>query len=712
MNQTITERRIVCPSCHAKGKRVGVTTIRSLLKPGVSDQLNASPGGDCCAGDVGCGTPSDDTGWRFCDSTDCDVVYFSETTGRQFGRSDLTVAVGVKETSGDRPLCYCFGHSVASIKDEFTSKGRCDALEDIRSRMKDPGCFCETSNPSGSCCLGSVTKGINIAQEELKMSAADIQSPPASVKSSTGKGETIAKAGTLVSAVLASACCWLPLVLLAVGVSGAGIAATLEAYRPLFMVVTVGFLGAAFYFTYRPKKTVANAGGDCCATEPAAGDDCCAPAGKRRFKLQTMNKVMLWVVTVLAVAFLAFPSYVGALFADNAAAVVTPDMKQAVFKIDGMTCEGCSVTVAKAISGVAGVDGVEVSYENREALDADTFAKYLKTSQGDDGSWTTPRSPGISALVTAALMRSGVPPTDATVARALKHLSGFVRKDGGIYSKRSGHRNYETCISLLAFHAANKNGEYDKTIANADKFLRKLQWDEEDGKKSSDESYGGAGYGRSRRPDLSNTAFLVEALKAAGAKADDPALKKALKFVSRCQNLETEHNTTRFSTKVNDGGFYYTPAGGGSSPAGKETNGGLRSYGTMTYAGLKSMIHAGLKPDDPRVKGAFRWVRQSYSVERNPGVGQNGVYYYYHTFAKTLGVLNLDHVKDAKGHQHDWRKELAEALVKRQKKNGSWVNSSPRWFEGDPNLATAYALTALSYCDPRPVSKATKAAEK
>lgn len=368
MSQTITERRVVCPSCHTKAKRVGLTTIRSLLKPGFADQFDESLGGDCCAGDVGCGTPSEDTGWRFCDSTDCDVVYFSETTGQQFGRSDLAVAVGVKESSGERPLCYCFGHSVASIKAEMTSKGRSDAIEDIRSRMKDPGCFCETSNPSGSCCLGSVTQGIRIAKVETEMNAADIQSPTASVKSSTGKGEKLAKAGTLVSAVMASACCWLPLVLLAVGVSGAGIAATLEAIRPLFMVVTFGFLGAAFYFTYRPRKTAAVAGGDCCATEPAAGDNCCAPAGTRRFTMQTMNKVVLWVVTVLAVASLAFPSYVGVLFGDNDAAVVTPDMKQAVFKIDGMTCEGCSVTVAKAISGVDGVAGVEVSYEKREAL--------------------------------------------------------------------------------------------------------------------------------------------------------------------------------------------------------------------------------------------------------------------------------------------------------------------------------------------------------
>ena len=67
------------------------------------------------------------------------------------------------------------------------------------------------------------------------------------------------------------------------------------------------------------------------------------------------------------------------------------------------------------------------------------------------------------------------------------------------------------------------------------------------------------GYGaKSKNPDLSNTAFLIDALKAAGNGPDDEAMKKALVFVSRCQNLESEYNTTPNAAKVNDGGFYYT----------------------------------------------------------------------------------------------------------------------------------------------------------
>ena len=103
------------------------------------------------------------------------------------------------------------------------------------------------------------------------MNDADISVPPTRVKPPISSVEKIAKVGTLVSAIMASSCCWLPLVLLAVGVSGAGIAATLEAYRPLFMVVTFGFLGAAFYFTYRPPKAGVGDGDACSATEPPEG---------------------------------------------------------------------------------------------------------------------------------------------------------------------------------------------------------------------------------------------------------------------------------------------------------------------------------------------------------------------------------------------------------------------------------------------------------
>src|SRR5262249_2825839 len=156
-----------------------------------------------------------------------------------------------------------------------------------------------------------------------------------------------------------------------------------------------------------------------------------------------------------------------------------------------------------------------------------------------------------------------------------------------------------------------------KLLANAERFVKGIQWGATDGTERSNVAYGGAGYGNSKRPDLSNTSFLLDTLKSLGRGADDEAVQRALVFVSRCPNLETEANATAFAAKNPDGGFYYTVAAGGSSMAGTTPDGGLRSYGSMTYAGLKSMIYAGVGPDDPRVKAATSWIRQHYSVDEN-----------------------------------------------------------------------------------------------
>ena len=325
--------------------------------------------------------------------------------------------------------------------------------------------------------------------------------------------------------------------------------------------------------------------------------------------------------------------------------------------------------------------------------------QFLKLTQSTDGTWTTANVPGITALCVTSLLQSGVPADDPSVARGLKFLKSLVRDDGGIYHPQTQHRNYETSISVLALSAANEDGQHDNIIRKAEKFLRGLQWDEDEEQKPEDPGYGGAGYGKHQRPDLSNTQFLLEALKTAGVKADDSAMQKALTFVARCQNLETEHNNTPFAAKIDDGGFYYTPAAGGTSQAGVDANGGLRSYASMTYAGLKSMIYAGVKKDDPRVKAALTWITKHYSLRDNPGMGKQGLYYYYHTFAKTLSVLGLDELKDADGKSHDWRAELVATLAKQQKANGSWINEADRWYEGDPNLVTAYGLLALSHCN-------------
>jgi squalene-hopene/tetraprenyl-beta-curcumene cyclase len=118
----------------------------------------------------------------------------------------------------------------------------------------------------------------------------------------------------------------------------------------------------------------------------------------------------------------------------------------------------------------------------------------------------------------------------------------------------------------------------------------------------------------------------------------------------------------------------------------------------MTYAGLKSMIYAGLGPNDERVKAAIGWLKKNYDLNSNPGLGNQGLYYYYQTFGKAMAALGQDTFVDAAGVNHDWRKDLIEALAARQRPDGSWANDNQRWMEGDANLSTGYALLALSYC--------------
>jgi squalene-hopene/tetraprenyl-beta-curcumene cyclase len=337
----------------------------------------------------------------------------------------------------------------------------------------------------------------------------------------------------------------------------------------------------------------------------------------------------------------------------------------------------------------------------------DKAIQFLATKgQAADGSFTAQAGPGVTAIVVTSILSQGRSPDDPLVAKGLAYLEKFIQPDGGIYEPKNFYKNYETCLGLMAFSAANKSGKnepFAKTVKNAEKFLKEIQWDERQSHDQSSAYYGGAGYGKNKRPDLSNTQFLMDALKTAGAGPDDPAVKKALVFVSRCQNLETENNTTPFASKNPDGGFYYTPAAGGNSMAGDPLpNGGLRSYGSMTYAGLKSMIYAGVGPDDPRVKAAVKWLQQHYDLKSNPGMSkpEEGLYYYYHTFAKALDAMGKPEFVDDKGVKHDWRRELAAELLSRQKADGSWINGADRWMEGDPNLVTAYSLLALSYCRP------------
>ncbi len=333
----------------------------------------------------------------------------------------------------------------------------------------------------------------------------------------------------------------------------------------------------------------------------------------------------------------------------------------------------------------------------------DKAVSYLKSAQNEDGSFVPKLAgPGVGALVAAGLLRNGIGPDDPVVANALKYLEKNAKKDGGIYGKFLA--NYTTSVAIMALKEANTKGKYDSIIKSASAFLKKIQYDEPESS-SDDVKHGGFGYDKSEKspPDASNTAFAIEALLAAGVSKDDPAIQKALKFLSRCQNLPKEGNDQPFAKKTTEddkGGLTYSPVNPGTSEY-KTKDGGLQSIGSMTYGGLKSFLYAGVSKDDARVKAAVDWVRKHYTLEENPGLGQAGLYYYYHTFAKAMDALGEEDFTDAKGKKHNWRQELFEALKSRQQENGSWVNKSQKYGEGAPEVCTAFAVLSLSYCQPK-----------
>jgi squalene-hopene/tetraprenyl-beta-curcumene cyclase len=340
----------------------------------------------------------------------------------------------------------------------------------------------------------------------------------------------------------------------------------------------------------------------------------------------------------------------------------------------------------------------------------DKAVAYLQSSQEPGGGWSTSSNIGVAGVVTTGLLKTGrVTPDDPIAAKALKYIESLVNPEKGHIAGKDPKvqlQNYVTSVNVMALVAANRADKYKAIIGDAVKFLKKLQWDEAQGKDRKDDFFGGVGYDSKERPDLSNMQFFLDAMKDAGVSKDDPAMQKALAFVSRCQNLKSEYNDRPWSGKINDGSFIYTPASGGVTKVddNAKPENGLPGYGSMTYAGIKSMIYCGVSKDDPRVKKALEWIRKNYSLDKNPGMpgtrAEWGLFYYYHTMAKCLDVLGDDYVVDDKGVKHNWRADLIAALAKRQQSNGSFRNDQ-HWMESDPNLVTGYALMALAYCKPK-----------
>jgi squalene-hopene/tetraprenyl-beta-curcumene cyclase len=324
---------------------------------------------------------------------------------------------------------------------------------------------------------------------------------------------------------------------------------------------------------------------------------------------------------------------------------------------------------------------------------------WLRRHQNDDGSWSLNDYPALTALPLWAYMGNPQGPGEkpAYIQKGYDFIVASARPDGGIY--RKGLANYNTSISLVALVLA-RDGKYDSLIRSAHDFVIGQQATNlPDASMDGGIGYGPVGAAR-QHPDLSNTVIALEAIRRSEeiANRDRPGGPKldwdaAIQFIQRCQNLPSVNKAPYVSANPDDrGGFMYFP---GDSNAGETGKNGARSYGSMSYAGLLSYIYANLTRTDPRVTSAVDWLQKHYSVDENPGMGIDGLFYYYQVMAKALSTYGAPELSLADGKRANWPKELALKLIDLEQEDGSWTNESGRWMEKDPVLATSYAVLTL-----------------
>jgi len=332
--------------------------------------------------------------------------------------------------------------------------------------------------------------------------------------------------------------------------------------------------------------------------------------------------------------------------------------------------------------------------------------KWLLTQKEAGGGWSLgggAARPAVTAMVIKALLQHpDYGAKHAVVKKAFDVLLSYKQEDGGIYDPKQGQQNYTTALAVMALTVA-KDPTRTAALRNAVKYLKGLQivpgsTSPDGGKIDKNHSaLGGVSYGKHGRPDLSNVGMWAQALHDAGVKSDDPIWRHTLTFVTRTQNL-SETNTMAWAKKgPNDGGFIYAPGIRENPNQPQSKASGLRSYGTMTYVGFKSMLYAGVDRKDVRVRAAFRWIQKHWTLETNPNMpkvrSKQGLFYYYHVFAKALRAWGEPEIT-ARGKKHKWRHELIDQLAKIAKPDGRWQGDT-RWYEDMPVLATCYSVLAL-----------------
>jgi len=328
---------------------------------------------------------------------------------------------------------------------------------------------------------------------------------------------------------------------------------------------------------------------------------------------------------------------------------------------------------------------------------------WLAAQQKEDGSWSEASFPALTALPLWAFSMSHHPKKAEITAKAAKFILRNVQPDGGIYcknpSKGGGLSNYNTALCMIALHSLN-DPQFTPVVLKARKFVAGGQHF------GADLYEGGMGYDREtgrNYTDLSDSVIAYESMRLTQSAEDlrdkseahvDLDWAAAVRYLDRLQSKTGTNDD-------NAGGFAYRPD---ESKAGTTTNKAgivvFRSYGSMTYAGLLSLIYADVNKNDPRVQSAFDWAAKHWTLDENPGMGDQGLYYFYGVLSKALAAYGRDTIPAKDQSQIIWRDALAKKLIGLQKVDsktghGYWVNTNNRFWEANDVLVTAYTLLAL-----------------
>lgn len=355
---------------------------------------------------------------------------------------------------------------------------------------------------------------------------------------------------------------------------------------------------------------------------------------------------------------------------------------------------------------------------------------YLKAQQNEDGSWMPDIGPAVTGLaLTALLGQPDIGPNDPHAKKAIAYILKHAQEDGSIRNGPEGIlASYNTALSLSALAKVSNDPEVAKVIAKGQDFLRGTQWIKgmtDPNGDVIDENhpyYGGFGYGKHGRPDISNTQTAIQALHDTGVDCNDPVYQRALSFLN---NLQATEDNKLYADKFaeHDGGFIYSPSVNkdnmnkpeskanqdqiDEAKAGRPVS-GLRTYGSVTYAGFKTMVYANLERDDKRIVSALDWISRNYQLDRNPGMPEKqkfqGLFYYYITMSRAMnayGSPSIDVITEqGEGEEpvvekRYWANDVIATIVSQQHEEGWWSNSETRWMESQPVLVTSYSIIAL-----------------